>query len=130
MGNRSVVMPTLPRDMHFAVRKRRELQGRGRTDDFEVIIETAPGLANATKLGVDASDGEVVVVMDCDALHPAYMATILVHKLESEGYDLVKGSRINFGRGLRGLLSAWGNRLIRRALGLEVSECGTAMETT
>ncbi len=117
---RTVVIPALPRDLALAQKKGREL-----LKGFEVAINTSPGLAEATRLGIESAWGEVVVVMDCDDLHPAYMAGILARKLEEEGYDLVKASRINFGRGLRGVLSARGNRLIRRALGLQVSDCTT-----
>ena len=120
MISRSVVMPTLPGDLQLAEGKREELLG-----GFEVIIETAPGLAYATRLGVEAAAGEVVVVMDCDELHPAYLAGILANVLERDGLDLVKASRAIYSKGPRGQLSLWGNRLIRRVLELQVADCTT-----
>lgn len=50
------------------------------------------GHQNAIKAGLDFSDAEVVIMMDCDLQHPTDLITQMLSKFE-EGYDVVRTYR-------------------------------------
>jgi len=51
------------------------------------------GHQNAIKAGLDASDADVIIMMDCDLQHPPHLISALLNKYE-EGYDIVRTHRI------------------------------------
>ncbi|MEY4051892.1 MAG: hypothetical protein RIR64_877 [Bacteroidota bacterium] len=51
------------------------------------------GHQNAIKAGLDASDADVIIMMDCDLQHPPYLINELLSKYE-EGYDIVRTHRV------------------------------------
>lgn len=50
------------------------------------------GHQNAIKAGLDHTDAEVVIMMDCDMQHPPDLISQMLHKYE-EGYDVVRTYR-------------------------------------
>jgi dolichol-phosphate mannosyltransferase len=51
------------------------------------------GHQNAIKAGLDASDADVIIMMDCDLQHPPHLINELLNKYE-EGYDIVRTHRV------------------------------------
>jgi len=59
-----------------------------------IIVKTGErGLATAVIHGIDASSGDIIVVMDADLSHPPSVIPLMVDRLRSGESDFVVGSR-------------------------------------
>ena len=94
--------------------------------NYEVLVQTEPGLANAVLHGVKKAHGEALVVLDADGSHnPKYIPAML--KLLDQGYDIVIGSRYTHGGKtedtyMRQILSRFFNQLGRVILQINVKD--------
>jgi dolichol-phosphate mannosyltransferase len=92
---------------------------------YEVIVRSDLGLANAVLHGVKLSTGEAIVVLDADGSHPPKYIMPMINLLDK--YDIVIGSRyIQGGKTsdyfLRMLLSRLFNKLAKFLLGIKVND--------
>lgn len=65
---------------------------------IRLIERTERGLAEAIRVGIEASEGEIIVIMDTDFNHPPEMIPQLLTRLSQA--DLVIGSRYTPGGGM------------------------------
>ncbi len=99
-----------------------------------VIIEAThnTGKGGAVRRGVAASQGEFILFADADQSTPIEQIGAFIDKIESEGLDIVIGSRSAGGADVanksfvRTLLSAGLNKIVRAAFGLRFkdTQCG------
>lgn len=94
-------------------------------NDYEVLVQREPGLANAVLHGVRLASGEAIVILDADGSHnPKYIPSMLRCLY---AYDIVIGSRYIKNGGtedytLRMLLSRLFCKIARFTLGLQVND--------
>jgi len=84
--------------------------------------ESKLGLTGAIRAGLDASRGEIVVVMDADLSHPAEVVPLLIQRLE--GSDIAIGTRqkVESWPAHRRIISAGADAIARVVLGVRASD--------
>jgi len=86
------------------------------------------GLAGACLEGMLASQARYIAVMDGDLQHDEALLTAMLERLRSDGVDLAVASRYLAGGSaaalppMRGRLSRWSNALVRRVLGIGLTD--------
>jgi dolichol-phosphate mannosyltransferase len=91
------------------------------------------GVANAIRAGIEAADGEYVVIMPCDDIGPVFAVSEMT-ALAEKGCDLVAGTRYaHGGRRLGGSrieasLSGLGNKLLNLLTGSSLTDATTGLK--
>jgi dolichol-phosphate mannosyltransferase len=79
--------------------------------------ERVGGLGGAVVAGLQIAGGEIAVVMDGDLQHPPESIPLMLHSLQTEGVDMVVGSRYSDGGDAGGL-----SNLTRRTVSKGVTD--------
>ena len=88
------------------------------TPYYTVSLRQEAGLGYAVGCGVKEARTPIVVVMDGDGDHPAWVVPAMIKAFDAAGADLLLGTRDRWPGTLQGMVSRLGNRLLARTLGI------------
>jgi len=95
-----------------------------------IVFQKNYGQTQALSAGIDAAKGEYIVTLDGDLQNDPSDIPAMLHKIESEEWDLVAGRRKNRKDGfiLRKLPSRLANALIRMLTGVYIADYGCSLK--
>jgi glycosyltransferase involved in cell wall biosynthesis len=95
-----------------------------------IIFNRNYGQTTAMAAGIDASHGELIATIDGDLQNDPTDIPLMIHKLESEEWDVVAGRRLKRQDGmfLRKIPSKIANWIIRRSTGVYISDYGCTLK--
>ena len=95
-----------------------------------LVLNRNYGQTTAMAAGIDAAQGELIVMLDGDMQNDPYDIPLMMEKMEAEQCDVVAGIRANRQDGffLRKVPSRIANWLIRRTTGVHIQDYGCTLK--
>lgn len=95
-----------------------------------LVLSRNYGQTTAMAAGVDAAQGELIVMLDGDLQNDPYDIPLMMDRMRDGNWDVVAGIRTNRQDGflLRKLPSKLANCLIRRVTGVQISDYGCTLK--
>ena len=102
----------------------------GRSNTKILVFNRNYGQTTAMAAGIDAAQGELIATLDGDLQNDPEDIPAMIEKLESEGWDVVAGRRLNRQDGmvLRKIPSKIANWIIRRTTGVYINDYGCTLK--
>lgn len=95
-----------------------------------VVLNRNYGQTTAMAAGIDAAQGELIVMLDGDMQNDPYDIPLMMERMEEDDWDVVAGIRANRQDGflLRKIPSKAANWLIRRSTGVHIKDYGCTLK--
>lgn len=107
-----------------------EIEQYARPNTHLIVLNRNYGQTTAMAAGIDAAQGELIVMLDGDMQNDPYDIPIMMERLQAENWDVVAGIRAKRRDGLflRKIPSKMANWLIRHMTGVYISDYGCTLK--
>jgi glycosyltransferase involved in cell wall biosynthesis len=107
-----------------------EIEQYARPNTHLIVLNRNYGQTTAMAAGIDAAQGELIVMLDGDMQNDPYDIPMMMERLQAENWDVVAGIRAKRRDGLflRKIPSKLANWLIRHMTGVYISDYGCTLK--